>query len=56
MIMILASKAEKKSFAEKSQLRKELRSAEQAADPVEATKEPKPLPKKKVKRESENMI
>jgi len=56
MIMILASKAEKKSFAEKSQIRKEQRSAEMAAGTVEESKEPKPLPKKKVKRESENMI
>jgi len=56
MIMILASKAEKKSFAEKSQIRKEQRSVEMAADIAEAIKEPKPLPQKKVKRESENMI
>ncbi|NLI20602.1 MAG: translation initiation factor IF-3 [Clostridiales bacterium] len=55
MIMILAPKAEKKSFAEKSQERKarvETGDA-QAEDKVEA---PKDQPKKKVKRESENML
>ncbi len=57
MIMILAPKAEKKSFAEKSQQRKEKKAAQEAAQAEEATKrEPKPQPKKKVKRESENMI
>lgn len=59
MIMILAPKAEKKSFAEKSLQRKERSAAETAADGDEADKsgtEPKPQPKKKVKRESENMI
>jgi translation initiation factor IF-3 len=58
MIMILAPKAEKKSFAEKSQKRKELKLAEEAvAANAEALKgETKPQPKKKVKRESENMI
>ena len=54
MIMILGPKAEKKSFAEKSQQRKEKASAEAAQETVKA--EPKPQPKKKVKRESENMI
>ena len=57
MIMILAPKAEKKSFAEKSQQRKEKHAATQAAKASEAEKrELKPQPKKKVKRESENMI
>ncbi len=57
MIMILAPKAEKKSFAEKSQQRKEKHAVRQAAQTEEAAKrEPKPQPKKKVKRESENMI
>ena len=57
MIMILAPKAEKKSFAEKSQQRKEKSAAQQAEKAEEAVKrEPKPQPKKKVKRESENMI
>ena len=58
MIMILAPKAEKKSFAEKSQARKEKQSADEAAraQEVKAPQEPKPQPKKKVKRESENMI
>ena len=58
MIMILAPKAEKKSFAEKSQQRKEKYAAQQAEQAEEATvkREPKPQPKKKVKRESENMI
>ena len=57
MIMILAPKAEKKSFAEKSQQRKEKHAAAQAAKASEPEKrELKPQPKKKVKRESENMI
>ena len=55
MIMILAPKAEKKSFAEKVQKRKELEAAEETAAAT-APAEPKPQPKKKVKRESENMI
>lgn len=55
MIMILGPKVEKKSFAEKTQARKEKHAANQAED-AEAPKEPKPQPKKKVKRESENMI
>ncbi len=57
MIMILAPKAEKKSFAEKSQQRKEKHAANQAVAAEEAAaRDPKPQPKKKVKRESENMI
>lgn len=57
MIMILAPKAEKKSFAEKSQQRKEKHAASQAVAAEEAAaRDPKPQPKKKVKRESENMI
>jgi hypothetical protein len=55
MIMILAPKAEKKSFAEKSQERKEKKAAKEA-EQQNAPKEAKPQPKKKVKRESENMI
>ena len=55
MIMILAPKAEKKSFAEKSQERKEKKAAKEAQQ-QNAPKEAKPQPKKKVKRESENMI
>ena len=58
MIMILAPKVEKKSFAEKSQERKsqtvtETKAAENTGDETASAKEP---PKKKVKRESENMI
>lgn len=53
MIMILAPKAEKKSFAEKSLQRKEKQA--NTAD-EDAKTESKPQPKKKVKRESENMI
>ncbi len=57
MIMILAPKAEKKSFAEKSLKRKELAAEKTASDAgADAPKELKPLPTKKVKRESENMI
>lgn len=55
MIMILGPKVEKKSFAEKTHARKEKHAANQA-EAAEAPKEPKPQPKKKVKRESENMI
>ena len=55
MIMILGPKVEKKSFAEKTQARKE-KHADNQAEAAEAPKEPKPQPKKKVKRESENMI
>lgn len=57
MIMILAPKAEKKTFAERSQARKEKESAGIAEDAVKGTTTgPKPQPPKKVKRESENMI
>ena len=56
MIMILAPKAEKKSFAEKSSERKEKKAAEQAEVVDAVAKEVKQQPKKKVKRESENMI
>jgi len=55
MIMILSPKAEKKSFAERSQERKaqtDTTAAEAAAE--KAT--PQEPPKKKVKRESENLI
>ena len=54
MIMILAPKAEKKSFAERSQERKAMADASPAEE--EKPSEPKAQPKKKVKRESENMI
>jgi translation initiation factor IF-3 len=55
MIMILAPKAEKKSFAERSQARKAQADSDtqEASDQTDASKE---QPKKKVKRESENMI
>ena len=54
MIMIVAPKAEKKSFAERSQERKAQAETEKTeAEKAEAAKE---QPKKKVKRESENMI
>ena len=61
MIMILAPKAEKKSFAEKSQERKaqaetETETGAEAKTEAEKAAEPKEGPKKKVKRESENMI
>ena len=61
MIMILAPKAEKKSFAEKSQERKaqaqsETREAEQQRLDAEKADALREMPKKKVKRESENMI
>ncbi len=57
MIMILAPKAEKKTFAEKSLERKERQTTDLAdgADQADA-QDLKPQPKKKVKRESENMI
>jgi translation initiation factor IF-3 len=55
MIMILAPKAEKKSFAERSQERKAREEAEQAAA-IEQENAAKNLLKKKVRRESENMI
>lgn len=61
MIMILAPKAEKKSFAEKSQERKaqaqaETRDAAAKPETPETPEAAKEQPKKKVKRESENMI
>ena len=60
MIMVVVPKAGKKSFAEKSQERKQRDQAaqkESEAQKLQDTpKEPKPQPKKKVKRESENMI
>jgi translation initiation factor IF-3 len=57
MIMIIAPKAEKKSFAEKSQKRKEQQRTEfQESVAAMEPKEPKPQPQKRVKRESENMI
>ncbi len=58
MIMILAPKAEKKSFAEKSLKRKELQEAGEtkADDQALELREAKPQPTKKIKRESENMV
>jgi len=63
MIMILAPKAEKKSFAERSQERKAQKETpaseadrQPVADEAEDKLAPKEQPKKKVKRESENMI
>ena len=57
MIMILAPKAEKKSFAEKKQRRREEQQAAAQSETADREpKEPKPQPRKKVKRESENMI
>ena len=56
MIMILSPKAEKKSFAEKSEQRK-LKNAQKEAEETNAeVKVQRQQPKKKVKRESENMI
>ena len=56
MIMIIAPKAEKKSFAEREQERKE-REAQEKQDEIDRQNAEKlTAPKKKVKRESENMI
>jgi translation initiation factor IF-3 len=56
MIMIIAPKAEKKSFAEREQERRE-REAQELSDEQDPKKDAqKSAPKKKVKRESENMI
>ncbi|MBE0601385.1 MAG: translation initiation factor IF-3 [Firmicutes bacterium] len=55
MIMIIAPKAEKKSFAEREQERKEREAAEAQALEEENARQ-LAAPKKKVKRESENMI
>lgn len=55
MIMIIAPRAEKKSFAEREQERKE-REAEDTQDLDEQKEAQQSAPKKKVKRESENMI
>ncbi len=56
MIMIIAPKAEKKSFAEKSQQRKEAQAQIDDGGTEAQKKAPQEPPKKKVKRESENMI
>jgi translation initiation factor IF-3 len=53
MIMIIVPKAEKKSFAEREQERKEREAQEEQA---QSKAKKKSAPKKKVKRESENMI
>ena len=55
MIMILAPKAEKKSFAERS-LERKAQAEVEAKEAAETAATPKEAPKKKVKRESENMI
>ncbi len=56
MIMIIAPKAEKKSFAEREQERRE-REAQEAKDELDRQNAAAAAaPKKKVKRESENMI
>ena len=55
MIMILAPKAEKKSFAERS-LERKAQAEIEAKEAAETAATPKEAPKKKVKRESENMI
>ena len=56
MIMIIAPKAEKKSFAEREQERKEKEAQEAKEEQARRTRKSWKLPKKKVKRESENMI
>ena len=57
MIMIIAPKAEKKSFAEREQERKErVTQDEQPDEQAQKDALQKSAPKKKVKRESENMI
>lgn len=56
MIMILAPKAEKKSFAERAQERKAKEEAEKGEDENSKNRAAAEQPKKKVKRESENMI
>ncbi len=56
MIMIIAPKAEKKSFAEREQERKEREAEEAKALEEETARQQEAAPKKKVKRESENMI
>ena len=55
MLMIIAPKAEKKSFAERELERKE-REAQEAQDEEDSRAKQNAAPKKKVKRESENMI
>ncbi|MDD3919697.1 MAG: translation initiation factor IF-3, partial [Eubacteriales bacterium] len=56
MIMIIAPKAEKKSFAEREQERKEREAQDQQDELDRQNAEAQAAPKKKVKRESENMI
>ena len=56
MIMILSPKAEKKSFAEKSEQRKLKNAQKEAEETNTEVKVQRQQPKKKVKRESENMI
>ena len=56
MIMIITPKAEKKSFAEREQERKEREAQEQRDEQAQHDTANQAAPKKKVKRESENMI
>lgn len=56
MIMIIAPKAEKKSFAEREQERKDREAQEAKEEQARLDAEKLEAPKKKVKRESENMI
>ena len=56
MIMIIAPKAEKKSFAEREAERKAREAQEQKEEQAQKTAAKQSAPKKKVKRESENMI
>jgi len=56
MHMIIAPKAEKKSFAEREQERKAREAQEEQDAQAESKAKNKSAPKKKVKRESENMI
>ena len=56
MIMIIAPKAEKKSFAEREVERKEREAQEKKEERARKKAEKDAAPKKKVKRESENMI
>ncbi len=56
MIMIIAPKAEKKSFAEREAERRSRETEEEEAEQARQRAEALAAPKKKVKRESENMI
>ncbi len=56
MIMIIAPKAEKKSFAEREADRKAREAEDEKEEQARKNAEKQAAPKKKVKRESENMI